>query len=279
MKGYGRRPSFCLWTIRRAGKGSLGPRRRSGWVALAFAELSAPAIAADAFSTDWVAGAKSEARLIAAGGSLAGFEVRLAPGAITYWRDPGDAGVPPIFDFAGSDNVAKVEPVFPAPKRIRESDGSEAFGYDSDVVFPLKIEPSDPAKPVTLKLHVNFAVCEKICLPAEARLSLTLPGAASPYAGRRRGGARRRAARGRARRPSANSDPTAPSAGASARPPKPGPPRDLFVEPPTGWWISAAAAPGEAGRDCFRLALARQAKGRGLAGRTAAHDDGRGWAG
>ena len=107
------------------------------------------------------AGAKSQARLIAAGGSLAGFEIRLAPGAITYWRDPGDAGVPPVFDFAGSDNVAKVEPVFPAPRRIRESDGSEAFGYDSDVVFPLRIEPSDPAKPVTLKLHANFAVCEK----------------------------------------------------------------------------------------------------------------------
>ncbi len=34
-----------------------------------------------------------------------------------------------------------------------------------------------------------------------------------------------------------------------------GPARDLFVEPPTGWWISVAAAPAEAGRDCFRLSL------------------------
>src|SRR5271165_2440118 len=165
MKGFGKRPIFRLWTMRRGGPRSIG---RAGL--------------ADSFSSAWATGAKSEARLVAAGRTLAGFEIRLAPGAITYWRDPGDAGVPPTFDFAGSDNVAKVEPVFPAPKRIKESDGSEAFGYDHDVVFPLLIEPSDPAKPVTLAVHANYAVCERICLPAEARLKLTLPGAASPYA-------------------------------------------------------------------------------------------------
>src|SRR5271157_1512618 len=150
---------------------------------IAFGALTTSACSADEFSTNWAGSAKSQARLVAAGESLAGFEIRLAPGAITYWRDPGDAGVPPTFDFTGSDNVAKVEPVFPAPKRIMESDGSEAFGYDGGVVFPLRVEPSDPAKPVTLKLHANFAVCEKICLPAEARLTLTLPGASSPHAG------------------------------------------------------------------------------------------------
>ena len=156
-----------------------GARRRASRVALA-----APACAADAYSTDWAPAAKSEARLVAAGGALAGFEIRLAPGAITYWRDPGDAGLPPTFDFAGSDNVAEVEPVFPAPKRIQEADGSEAFGYDGGVVFPLRGQPRDPAKPVTLALHANYAVCEKVCLPAKAQLTLTLPAAAaSPYAG------------------------------------------------------------------------------------------------
>ena len=254
VKGFGRRPGFCLWTIRRAGKSSLGPRRRSGWAALALAALTAPANGADAFSTDWVAGAKSEARLIAAGGSLAGFEVRLAPGAITYWRDPGDAGVPPVFDFAGSDNVAKVEPVFPAPRRIRESDGSQAFGYDSDVVFPLKIEANDPAKPVTLKLHANFAVCETICLPAEARLTLTLPSGVSPYAGLVEAAL---AAAPRVVEAKAFGElrPDGADGWRLCAPAEAGPARDLFVEPPAGWWISVATAPGEAGRDCFRLGL------------------------
>ena len=68
--------------------------------AVAVALHGAPAVAADSFSTDWALGAKSKARLIAGDGDLAGFEVALAPGAITYWRDPGDAGVPPTLDFS-----------------------------------------------------------------------------------------------------------------------------------------------------------------------------------
>ena len=150
---------------------------------IALGALTAPACAADEFSTEWAASAKSQARLVAADEGLAGFEIRLAPGAITYWRDPGDAGAPPTFDFSGSDNVASVEPVFPAPERIAESDGSEAFGYERGVILPLRIERRDPAKPATLAVHANYAVCEKICLPAQARLRLTLPAAATPYAG------------------------------------------------------------------------------------------------
>ena len=82
---------------------------------MAVGALATSAHSADQFSTDWAASAKSQARLVAAAENSAGFEIRLAPGAITYWRDPGDAGAPPTFDFSGSDNVAKVEPVFPAP--------------------------------------------------------------------------------------------------------------------------------------------------------------------
>jgi DsbC/DsbD-like thiol-disulfide interchange protein len=222
-------------------------------VACALTLLASPAPAADAFSTDWATSAKSEARLVAANGKLAGFEIRLASGAITYWRDPGDAGVPPTFDFAGSDNVAEVAPVFPAPKRIRESDGSEAFGYDSGVLFPLMVEPRDAAKPVTLKLHANFAVCEKICLPAEARLRLTLPGAGSPYSGAVQAAL---AAAPRLIEPKAFGELTAEESGwRLCAPAEAGAQRDLFVEPPAGWWVSVARESGDSGRDCFKLTV------------------------
>jgi DsbC/DsbD-like thiol-disulfide interchange protein len=220
-----------------------------------FIAFGAPALAADSFATDWAKAAKSEARLVAADARLAAFEVRLTPGAITYWRDPGDAGLPPTFDFAGSDNVAKVEPVFPAPKRIREADGGEAFGYDGDVVFPLRVEPRDPSKPVGLALHANYAVCEKVCLPAEARLQLTLPAAgSSPYASLVEAAV---AAAPRTIPPQAFGE-LVPEGGDGWRicaPQEAGSPRDLFVEPPQGWWVTAAPAPGETGRDCFKLTL------------------------
>ena len=217
--------------------------------------LGGSALAADAFSTDWAAGAKHEARLIAAGGDVAGFEIRLKPGAITYWRDPGDSGLPPTFDFAGSDNVETVEPLFPAPKRMHEADGGQAFGYDGDVILPLRIRPRDSTKPVTLALHADFAVCEKVCLPAKARLTLTLPAAAaSPYAAAV-GGALAAVPRAVARKEFGEFSTTGGESWRLCAAHEQGAPRDLFVEPPEGWWLTATPTGDEPGRDCFTIAL------------------------
>ena len=144
-------------------------------LAAAFVGFAGPALA-DA--SDWVKGAKSSVRLVSAGGLAdgvyrAGLEIRLAPATLTYWRTPGDAGAPPVFDFAASDNLASAETVFPAPKRIPEA-GGEAFGYETDVVLPLRLLPKDASKPVRLRLKLEYAACEKICIPEQATLALDL---------------------------------------------------------------------------------------------------------
>ena len=228
--------------------------------ALSLLSPGPPAFAADPFSTDWAPAAKSRARLIAGGGDLAGFEIALSPGAITYWRDPGDAGLPPTLDFSASDNIASVEPEFPAPKRIKEADGGEAFGYDGEVVFPLAVKLRDPAKPATLNLNADFAVCEKVCLPAKAHLELKLPSArGSPHAGAidaalaavpravapKDFGALEALSSDRWRLCSAHED---------------GPSRDLFVEAPEGWWLKTAPADADGGRDCFTLTIGDKPK-------------------
>jgi DsbC/DsbD-like thiol-disulfide interchange protein len=146
----------------------------------------APAGAAE-FASPPARGTVSAARLLSAGPMQkgvyrAGVEVDLAPKTITYWRQPGEAGSPPVFDFSKSRNVAKVEPSFPAPKRIDEA-GTVVAGYDEKVIFPLAVTPKDPSAPVTLALTLDYAACGKICLPAKAELSLALPQAgASPFA-------------------------------------------------------------------------------------------------
>lgn len=235
-------------------------RQRLIWTSLvALGALTAPVRAADEFSTEWATSPKSRARLVVADEGLAGFEIRLAPGAITYWRDPGDAGAPPTFEFSGSDNVASVEPVFPAPRRIAESDGSEAFGYEGGVILPLRVKRLDPAKPATLAVHANYAVCEKICLPAQARLRLALPDAATPYSGSVE------AALAAAPRPVQPTDfgdlsPEGADGWRLCAPHVDGKPRDLFVESPERWRISVAPAPGDPTRDCFRLTLLEKPK-------------------
>jgi DsbC/DsbD-like thiol-disulfide interchange protein len=127
----------------------------------------------------WATGSKSAARLIAAPADAqsayrAGIEIKLAPNTITYWRSPGESGVPPVFEFSHSSNLRSVDVSFPAPKRINE-DGSDIYGYDTDVVLPIRVEPQERGKPVDLVLNLDYAACEKICLPVRAKLELSLP--------------------------------------------------------------------------------------------------------
>src|SRR5262249_19964452 len=124
--------------------------------------------------------ADGRARLLtgppAAGGTkayLAGVEIALDDGWKTYWRMPGDAGVPPNFDWSGSSNVARVTVLYPAPARMTEP-AAETIGYKHGVLFPIEVVPEDASQPVGLALALEFGVCREICIPAEARLSLAL---------------------------------------------------------------------------------------------------------
>lgn len=106
----------------------------------------------------------------------AGIEIRLDPGWKTYWRYPGDSGVPPTFDFASSENVKSVTVLWPAPERFADGAGGYSIGYLGDVVFPLWITPKDTAKPFSLHVKLGYAVCSNLCLLAEADLDLALSG-------------------------------------------------------------------------------------------------------
>jgi DsbC/DsbD-like thiol-disulfide interchange protein len=141
--------------------------------------LFATSLHCDPYASTWVSGQKSSLRLIAAGGGppqsfyRAGIEIRLDPGALTYWRMPGGAGVPPVFSFEGSANASDIVVSYPAPTRIDE-DGTEAFGYRDRVIFPVRVTPKDITRPIFLVSNVDYAVCRRICLPAKAEARLVL---------------------------------------------------------------------------------------------------------
>jgi len=133
----------------------------------------------------WVDLHGARARLISSparnanGRYLAGLEVALEEGWKTYWRMPGDAGVPPTFDWSGSANAAAIKVLYPAPVRMPEA-GGEVVGYKRSVVFPVDVTPQDPGKPVELKLTLELGICREICIPAAASFSLILtPGRTS----------------------------------------------------------------------------------------------------
>jgi len=106
----------------------------------------------------------------------AGIEIRLDPGWKTYWRYPGDTGIPPTFDFSGSQNVKSTAVEWPAPEQFSDGAGGHSIGYVGDIILPLKVTPENTALPSTLHLTLNYAVCGTLCVPAKAALDITLNG-------------------------------------------------------------------------------------------------------
>ncbi len=103
-----------------------------------------------------------------------GLQFRMQPGWKIYWRSPGDAGLPPVADWTGSDNVDAVSMQWPVPKRFEIFDIG-TLGYEDAVVFPLTVTPIHPGAPIQLNGEIDFLVCEEICIPGHASVSLDLP--------------------------------------------------------------------------------------------------------
>jgi DsbC/DsbD-like thiol-disulfide interchange protein len=114
------------------------------------------------------------------GSQMAGLQLVLSPGWKTYWRSPGEAGLPPLFDWSGSENVLSVRVHWPSPD-VFSTNGMQSIGYHDAVTLPLEVTPRDPAKPVTLHARVDLGICRDICLPASLDLAVALvrPGAAN----------------------------------------------------------------------------------------------------
>jgi DsbC/DsbD-like thiol-disulfide interchange protein len=145
-------------------------------VCLAFAGAC---LAASPGESPWVGENYSKVRLVSGTGAregqyLVGVQIKLEPGWKTYWRMPGDSGVPPSFDWSASKNLKEAQVLYPAPHRFADASGT-AIGYEDEVVFPVMVTPERPDEPVELKLNVDYGICKTLCIPNEANLNIELP--------------------------------------------------------------------------------------------------------
>jgi DsbC/DsbD-like thiol-disulfide interchange protein len=134
-----------------------------------------------ASATPWTASTNSKVRLVAgkagveaARARVSGIQLRMDPGWKTYWRNPGDSGMPPEFDWTGSKNLKSAEVLYPAPRRFDDA-GGVAVGYGDDVLFPVKLTPEHEGEPIELKVAFTYGLCKDLCIPNEVNLSLDLP--------------------------------------------------------------------------------------------------------
>ncbi len=151
-------------------------------VALILLTLSAgPALAG---ATDWQEVAPGvKLRLISSdriegGVTLAGLEIDMPATTNTYWRIPGETGIPTEFDFSASTGVSGPQVHWPYPQ-IDRSRGYLDYAYYGPVVLPFEIEAEETE--AILDVSVVLGICDEICIPATARPTLPL-GFAAPDA-------------------------------------------------------------------------------------------------
>ena len=125
-------------------------------------------------TTDYASVELHAGRDVGAGERLTVLRMELKPGWKTYWRNPGDAGIPPHFDWAGSSNLKSVTVDWPTPV-VFDTYGSRTIGYEQRMTLPLMMTPEDPIQPIKVRLNFTYGLCSEICIPAQADIALTIP--------------------------------------------------------------------------------------------------------
>ena len=111
---------------------------------------------------------------LADGSHVAALHIMLEPGWKTYWRAPGDVGIPPQFDWSGSKNIATLDPSWPTPQVFFEQ-GMRSVGYKKEVVIPLRMTASDPNSMIHLAGKMQIGICKDICIPVSFSFEADLP--------------------------------------------------------------------------------------------------------
>ncbi|MEM9343974.1 MAG: protein-disulfide reductase DsbD domain-containing protein [Pseudomonadota bacterium] len=120
------------------------------------------------------------------GRHMAAVRLSLAPGWKTYWRSPGDAGIPPRFDWSGTQNVSGVAVHWPVPIVFYEN-GYRSVGYSGEVTIPLEFVTPDTQAPIALDARLDIGVCEEVCVPVSLHLQGLLEAASGVGAAQIRG--------------------------------------------------------------------------------------------
>ncbi|MCF6232908.1 MAG: hypothetical protein L3J36_07410 [Rhodobacteraceae bacterium] len=132
-----------------------------------------PPVAAQSGLEDFVRLEVLDGGLTPKGTHRAALRLVLADGWKTYWRAPGDTGIPPRIDWDGSRNVGQVGVTWPTPQ-VFDQGGLRTIGYDHQMVLPLEISILQPGQPVHLSGEIKFGLCQDICIPAALSFEMTL---------------------------------------------------------------------------------------------------------
>lgn len=113
------------------------------------------------------------------GSHMAAIRIRLGEGWKTYWRAPGDAGIPPSINWQGSRNLDTVEFYWPVPE-VFDQNGMRSVGYTHELILPVRLTAKQPGKPISVKAQLSLGVCRDVCMPMQTRVKAALPTPGAP---------------------------------------------------------------------------------------------------
>lgn len=134
--------------------------------------IATPAVAKDPFE-DPIRADVLQGWDLPDGRRVAAVQLTLDPGWKTYWRAPGDAGIPPHFDWSRARNLSQVSISWPTP-RVFVDNGMQSIGYKGKVVIPVYLTPTKPGKPVRMRTTISLGVCADVCMPHEIKIDTML---------------------------------------------------------------------------------------------------------
>lgn len=129
-------------------------------------------------TTDWVSNEGGRMRIVALAPDLRGtvrgaLQIEPKAGWITYWKEPGDAGIPPHISFAEKTGVSLKRMSYPVPRRFDNGDVRD-IGYDTAVSFPFELSVKDQNQPSAITASAFIGICRNICIPFQAEFNLGL---------------------------------------------------------------------------------------------------------
>ncbi|MEY2510478.1 MAG: hypothetical protein QOE26_1241 [Verrucomicrobiota bacterium] len=106
-----------------------------------------------------------------------GLLLHMVPNWHTYWKFPGDAGIPTEIKWKLPEGWKAGEIQWPIPLKLDEPGDIQIYGYHDEVLLMQEITPPASLKDSSVQLaaDTNWLVCEKICIPGSASLKLDLP--------------------------------------------------------------------------------------------------------
>jgi suppressor for copper-sensitivity B len=133
-----------------------------------------------AAATPWKVNPHGQVRLIAANDSLSGagpiwlgFQFKPATGWYLYWKDPGEAGMPPHVDWKGSEGLAHPEMLWPMPEKLILPGNILEYGYPGEIVYPVRATAQTGGVKIEAKL--SYLTCYTSCVPYTYTFTLNLP--------------------------------------------------------------------------------------------------------